>query len=90
VQTRKERAPRLAEHETAKFDVPPIVNDVLRSPGQHLERKTRERMESSFGHDFSQVPPNAGDVPEIAASAGSSPPSTIRARAERLFRRRFL
>ncbi len=36
-------------------NAPPIVNDVLRSPGKPLEPKTRHSMESRFGHDFSQV-----------------------------------
>lgn len=35
--------------------VPPIANEVLSSPGQPLDRVTREFMESRFGHDFSQV-----------------------------------
>jgi hypothetical protein len=34
---------------------PPIVHDVLRSPGRPLEPKTREFMEARFGHDFSHV-----------------------------------
>src|ERR1043166_8880875 len=39
----------------APADVPPIVYDVLRSPGEPLERGTREFMEERFGHDFSAV-----------------------------------
>jgi Domain of unknown function (DUF4157)/Bacterial toxin 34 len=35
--------------------VPPIVDEVLRSPGQPLDRETRAFMEPRFGHDFSQV-----------------------------------
>lgn len=35
--------------------VPPIVNEVLRSPGQALDSTTRAFMEPRFGHDFSQV-----------------------------------
>jgi len=34
---------------------PPIVHDVMRSPGQTLPPATRGFMESRFGHDFSQV-----------------------------------
>ena len=34
---------------------PPIVHEVLRSPGQPLHPVTRAFMESRFGHDFSQV-----------------------------------
>jgi hypothetical protein len=35
--------------------VPPIVHEVLRSPGQPLDSSTRAFMEPRFGHDFSQV-----------------------------------
>jgi hypothetical protein len=35
--------------------VPPIVHEVLRSPGQSLDPATRAFMEPRFGHDFSKV-----------------------------------
>lgn len=35
--------------------VPPIVHEVLRSPGQSLDRETRAFMEPRFGHDFRDV-----------------------------------
>ena len=35
--------------------VPPIVADAIHSPGQPLDRDTREYMETRFGHDFGQV-----------------------------------
>jgi len=35
--------------------VPPVVNEVLRSPGRPLDATTRALMESSFGYDFSRV-----------------------------------
>lgn len=35
--------------------VPPIVHEVLRSPGQPLDEETRAFMEPRFGHDFSRV-----------------------------------
>jgi hypothetical protein len=34
---------------------PPIVHEVLRSPGRPLDDQTRGFMESRFGHDFSRV-----------------------------------
>jgi hypothetical protein len=34
---------------------PPIVHEVLASPGQPLDANTRTFMESRFGHDFSRV-----------------------------------
>ncbi len=36
-------------------EVPPIVHDVLRSPGQPLDSSTRSFFEPRFGHDFSAV-----------------------------------
>jgi hypothetical protein len=36
-------------------DVPPIVHEVLRQPGQPLDPATRSTMELRFGHDFSGV-----------------------------------
>ena len=36
-------------------EVPPIVHEVLHSPGQPLDSATRAFMEPRFGHDFSQV-----------------------------------
>jgi Domain of unknown function (DUF4157) len=36
-------------------EVPPIVHEVLRSPGRPLDPATRAFMEPRFGHDFSQV-----------------------------------
>jgi hypothetical protein len=36
-------------------EVPPIVHEVLRSPGQPIDLATRAFMEPRFGHDFSQV-----------------------------------
>ena len=36
-------------------EVPPIVHEVLRAPGQPLDTGTRAFMEARFGHDFSSV-----------------------------------
>src|SRR5262245_44873141 len=44
----------------ADYSIPPIVHDVLRSPGQPLETPTRTFMESWFGHDFSRVRVHTG------------------------------
>jgi hypothetical protein len=38
-----------------KSEAPPIVHEVLSSPGQPMDTKTRTFMESRFGHDFSGV-----------------------------------
>jgi hypothetical protein len=36
-------------------EAPPIVHEVLRSPGSPLDTQTRSFMEPRFGHDFSRV-----------------------------------
>lgn len=47
--------------------VPPLVGDVLRSPGRPLDPVSRAFMESSIGHDFSRVRVHVGA--QAAASA---------------------
>jgi hypothetical protein len=37
------------------MEAPPIVHEVLQSPGHPLDPSTRQFMEIRFGHDFSQV-----------------------------------
>jgi hypothetical protein len=54
-----------AVHET----IPPIVHEVLRSPGRPLDGSTRAFMEPRFGQDFSGVRVHTG---EHAADAASS------------------
>lgn len=46
---------RVAINSSSVNDVPPIVHEVLRSPGQPLDPATRAFMEPRFGHDFSEV-----------------------------------
>lgn len=54
-----QRAPltiqRRAAHQTAPSTAPPIVHEVLSSPGRPLAPDTRAFMEPRFGRDFSQV-----------------------------------
>jgi len=47
----------LSPHEREKEgqEAPPIVHEVLRSPGQPLDAATRSFFEPRFGYDFSQV-----------------------------------
>jgi hypothetical protein len=52
------RKPRLQRRAVAHGQpgvAPPIVREVLRSPGQPLDAQTRALMEPRFGHDFSRV-----------------------------------
>lgn len=46
---------RRAPNQTEPTEVPPIVHEVLRSPGWPLDAATRAFFEPRFGHDFSQV-----------------------------------
>jgi hypothetical protein len=48
---------------------PPIVGDVLRTPGQPLDAQTRPFMEARFGHDFSNVRIHANEKAEQSARA---------------------
>jgi hypothetical protein len=51
-----QRSTRNSELETRNSGgVPPIVHEVLRSPGQPLDPETRAFMEPHFGHDFGNV-----------------------------------
>ncbi len=54
-QCREKRLQRRAGNSAELTSVPPIVYEVLRSPGQPLAPQTRACMESRFGHDFSKV-----------------------------------
>ncbi|WP_233809192.1 eCIS core domain-containing protein [Paraburkholderia sp. HP33-1] len=50
-------------------DAPSIVHETLRSPGQPLDRKSRDFFEPRFGYDFSGVRIHAGS--QAAESAGA-------------------
>src|SRR5512143_4218383 len=55
-QKREGTLQRAAINPSPVHAVPPIVHEVLRSPGQPLDAATRAFMEPRFGHDFSGVP----------------------------------
>ena len=46
---------------------PPLVNEVLRSPGRPLDADTQAFMEPRFGHDFSRVRVHTGTAAEQSA-----------------------
>lgn len=48
-------APSSINNASPVSEVPPIIDEVLRSPGQPLDASTRAFMEPHFGHDFSNV-----------------------------------
>ena len=51
----EERLQRAAVSPNSVDAVPPIVHEVLRTPGEPLDAASRTFMESRFGHDFSRV-----------------------------------
>jgi hypothetical protein len=50
-------------------EVPPIVHEELRSPGELLNARTGAFMEPQFGHDFSRVRVHSGSKAEKSACA---------------------
>jgi uncharacterized protein DUF4157 len=58
---------RKPANESSAGEAPPVVHEVLRSPGQPLDAVTRAFMEPRFGHDFSRVRVHAD--PKAAESA---------------------
>ena len=57
--------------------VPPIVHEVLRSPGQPLDTATRTFMEPCFGHDFSAIRIHTGQRASLSAAAVGARAYTI-------------
>ena len=60
---------RKANSDREVGEVPPIVYDVLRSPGQPLDAATRAFFEPRFGHDFSRVRIHRDDLAGQSADA---------------------
>jgi Domain of unknown function (DUF4157) len=56
---------------------PPIVHDVLHSPGRPLEPAARAQMEARFGHDFSQVRVHTDAMAAESARAVSAAAYTV-------------
>ena len=52
-----------------QMQVPPIVHEVLRSPGQPLDDSARKSMEVRFGHNFSNVRVHTNSVAAQSARA---------------------
>src|SRR5437588_8860450 len=66
---RSDAIQRRSDGQNQSATVPPIVHDVLRSPGQPLDAATRVYMEPRFGHDFSKVRVHADDRAAESAHA---------------------
>lgn len=66
------RAGSLGRPESKNREAPPIVYDVLESPGQPLNPQARAYMEPRFGHDFGRVRVHAdGQARESAKAVGA-------------------
>jgi hypothetical protein len=64
---------RPKNHRSVITTAPPIVDEVLHSPGQPLDGTVRMFMEPRFGHDFSQVRVHTdGKAAESARAVGAS------------------
>ncbi len=61
----------------SNVEAPPAVNQVLSSPGQSLDRTTRDFMESRFGHDFGGVRVHADSRAAESARAVSALAYTV-------------
>jgi hypothetical protein len=60
-----------------RTEVPPIVYEVLRSPGQPLDAETRAFMEPRFGYDFSPVRVHADQLSARSAEALAAQAYTV-------------
>ncbi len=58
---------RVQASDTGQVAAPPIVHEVLRSPGQPLDPATRAFMEPRFGYDFSRVRVHLGGAAATSA-----------------------
>jgi hypothetical protein len=58
-----------ADGHRTPFDVPPVVHQVLRSPGQSLDQATLDFMQPRFGSDFGRVRVHEGSQAAESARA---------------------
>jgi hypothetical protein len=68
---------RRSGSEAHRSEAPPIVYDVLRSPGQSLSSDTRTSMESRFGHDFGHVRVHTNARAAVSARAVNAQAYTV-------------
>lgn len=62
----------------SQAEAPPLVHEVLRSPGRPLDAATRAFMEPRFGRDFSQVRIHSGAAAEQSAADVNAMAYTVR------------
>ena len=65
----RRRARRVRGGNSGESGAPPVVREVLASPGQPLDAGARGFFESRFGHDFSRVRVHADTMAAASASA---------------------
>lgn len=68
---------RVQASNTGQIAAPLTVHEVLRSPGQPLDRATRAFMEPRFGYDFSRVRVHTGAAAEQSAQAVNATAYTV-------------
>jgi len=68
-QKKKEEKLQRKAQSPAPVEAPPIVHNVLRSPGQALDSETRAFMEPRLNHDLSRVRIHTGPSAEASARA---------------------
>jgi Domain of unknown function (DUF4157) len=61
----------------ARAPAPPVVHDVLRSPGRPLRAETRAYLEPRLGHDFGDVRVHTGAPAEASARGVGAPAYTV-------------
>lgn len=74
---KKKSLQRQAAGPAATASAPPIVHEVLSSPGQPLDSATRDFFEPRFGHDFSRVRVHADDRAADSARAVNAAAYTV-------------
>jgi Domain of unknown function (DUF4157) len=78
VQRKATPKPTPLNSDQSPSEIPPIVHEVLNSPGQPLDSETRTFMESRLGHDFSQVRVHTNAKAEESARRIDSQAYTVR------------
>lgn len=73
----KKELQRSADTPSPVPEAPPIVNDVIRSPGEPLDAATRAFMEPRFGYDFSRTRVHIGGPAARSASAVNARAYTV-------------
>ncbi|HTQ29767.1 MAG TPA: DUF4157 domain-containing protein, partial [Opitutaceae bacterium] len=71
------KSDRTSNHSPTSVEAPPIVHEVLRSPGRPLDAESRAFMEPRFGYDFSRVRVHADSQAAKSAEAVNAQAYTV-------------